>query len=86
MGRKSISAIVVGLLILTLTFSIFNDTFQAIAPAEAEITAAAANGGSTQALLERSQQAEGVRTLFYFIAGVEVILTGLLAYQWRRES
>ncbi len=86
MGRKSISAIVVGLLILTLTFSIFNDTFQAIAPAEAEITAAAANGGSTQALLERSQKAEGVKNLFFFIAGVEVVAASLVAYRWRQEN
>ncbi len=86
MGRKSISAIVIGLLILTLTFSIFIDMFQAIDPAEAEINVAAANGGATQALLERSQQADGVRNLFYFIAGVEVVATSLLAYRWRREN
>ncbi len=86
MSRKSISAIVIGLLILTLTFSIFSDLFEAIAPAEADINAAAANGGSSQALLERSQQADGVRNLFYFIAGVEVVATSLLAYRWRREN
>jgi hypothetical protein len=86
MSRKSISAIVVGLLILALTFMIFSNVFDATAPSEAEFNAVAANGVSGQALLERSQQAEGVRTLFYFIAGVEVIMTGLLAYQWRREN
>ena len=86
MSRKSISVIVVGLLILALTFMIFSNIFDATAPSDAEFNAVAANGGSAQALLERSQQAEGVRTLFYFIAGVEVVITGLLAFQWRREN
>ncbi len=85
MSRRSISAIVVGVLVLALTFMIFSNIFDATAPSESEFNAVAAHGGSAQALMERSQQAEGIKTLFYFIAGVEVIITGLLAYQWHRE-
>ena len=86
MTRKSIITIVVGLLILAITFAIFNAMFNATAPSEAEVNAVVASGGSPQMLIEKSQQAQGVQTLFYFIAASEVMATGLLAYQWRQKK
>lgn len=86
MSRKSIVTIVVGLVILAITFAVFNAMFNAAAPSEAEINAVVASGGSPQTLIEKSQQAQGVQTLFYFIAGLEVIITGVLAYQWREKK
>lgn len=86
MSRKSIITIVVGLLVLAITFAVFNSMFKATAPSEAEINAVVASGGSPQTLIEKSQQAQGVQTQFYFIAALEVIITGVLAYQWREKK
>jgi len=60
MSRKSILAIVVGLLLLAITFVVFNAMFNAAAPSEAEILELVATGGSTQTLIEKSQQAQSI--------------------------
>lgn len=41
---------------------------------------------AVQAVNDKSQQAEGVRNLFYVVAALEVIITGVLAFKWRDES
>jgi hypothetical protein len=86
MSRKSIITIAVGILILVVSWVAFNAIFNATAPSEAEINAVATGGaGTVQGLIDKSQQAQGVRTVFYFVAGLEVIITGVLAYQWRED-
>jgi len=87
MSRKSIVTIAMGLLVLVVTFVAFNASFNATAPSETEINAVVAGGGGTmQALIEKSQQAQRLQTLFYFIAALEVIITGVLAHKWRKNS
>ncbi|MCK6568081.1 MAG: hypothetical protein DCC59_06825 [Chloroflexi bacterium] len=86
MSRKSINAIIVGLVILAVTYFAFNSMFNAAAPSEAEINAVVASGGSPQGLIAKSEEAQSIRTMFYLIAALEVIVTGILAYQWRGQN
>jgi hypothetical protein len=87
MSRKSSIAIVVGILVLLVTYLAFTALFNATAPTEAEILDQVATGtrAGVNDLMERSQQAETIRIFFFVIAAVEVIITGILAYQWRSD-
>ena len=80
MSRKSILTLVIGLLVFAATIVVSNLIFTATAPSSAEIMA------SPQTQIEKLQKAETVHTTFLFIAIVELLVAGMLAYQWRKTD
>jgi magnesium-transporting ATPase (P-type) len=80
MSQKSSITIVVGLLVFVaiLVVSIF--IFVATAASGPEIMA------SPQKQVEKLRLAETIQTTFIFIAVLELSITGVLAYQWRRSD
>ena len=86
MNKKSITVIVAGLIVLVVTYVGFNAIFNAIAPSTAELKAAFAGGGGMNELAQRSQQAQVIQVLFFIIAAAEIIVTGVLAYKWRKPT
>lgn len=88
MATKPVTTIVNGFLVLVVTYQIFTLIFNSIAPSEAEILAAIASEDpeQEQMLYERSEQAKGIRSLFYAAVALEVIATGVLVYKGIKES
>lgn len=84
MSRKAIITIVAGLLLLAVTAVIFNAVYNTYAVSEAEFFAASSREAVAE-IVDRSQQAGMVRNVFFFAAALEVIVTGVLAYQWRND-
>ncbi len=80
MSRKSILTIVIGVVVFAATLVVSNVIFASTAPSSAEIMA------SPQTQIEKLQLAGIVQTTFLFIAIVELLTAGMLAYQWRKTA
>jgi hypothetical protein len=86
MSKKSITTIVVGLIVLVITWLGFNAVFNAIAPSSAAVHSAFAGGSGMSDIIQRSQQAQMIQVLFFVIAALEIVVTGVLAYKWRKPA
>ena len=87
MIRKSIYILFIGLLILFVTYIGFTLLFNSVAPSETEINEIVASGTRSDVLelVESSDQANSYRVMFFVVAAIEVIVTGILAYQYRNS-
>jgi len=80
MSQKSIITIVVGLIVFVATLIISIIMFVAIAASGTESIA------SPQKQVEKLGLAESVQTTLLYFAVLELSITGVLAYQWRKSD
>lgn len=80
MSQKSIITIIVGFVVFVATLVLSMFMFVAIAASEPEIMA------SPQKQAEKLGLAKSIQTTLLYMAVVELSITGVLAYQWRRSD
>jgi len=80
MRKRSKTTIIIGLLVFTATLAAALIIFIISAASGPEIMA------SPQRQVERYQAAQTILTTFLFVAALELIITGMLAYQWRKSG